>query len=146
MTKNKFNVLIMDFNNKKVKSYDILPYFRGCWKEKYHKEEKNAIKEASTDKKKKILLKEWIEKRSKYMFWARCEYEFLTAPWPFGSKNITEDLKLFLKEEHDFDEYNDRIKFYNIIMQDMEKIDIHDQIMMNIDVITDILFNEFLKK
>lgn len=28
-------------------------------------------------------------------------------------------------------------------MQDMEKIDIHDQIMMNIDIITDILYNEF---
>lgn len=28
-------------------------------------------------------------------------------------------------------------------MQDMEKIDIHDQIMMNIDIITDILYKEF---
>jgi hypothetical protein len=30
-----------------------------------------------------------------------------------------------------------------IIMEDLKKIDVHEQIMMNIDIITDILFEEF---
>ena len=31
----------------------------------------------------------------------------------------------------------------NIIIQDMDKIDVHKQIKMNIDVIADILYKEF---
>ena len=65
----------------------------------------------------KETLKEWIEQESRYQFWARCEYEFLVLPWPYN-------------EERD--------KPY--------KLDIFEQIMFNIDIITDILFDEFLNK
>ena len=40
-------------------------------------------------------------------------------------------------------EYPKNIEFINILTQDMSKIDIHEQVMMNIDVITDILYDEF---
>ena len=136
----------MNFTGKKVKPYDVLPYFRSCWKDKFDKDIKTSIKEAKTDSKKKSLLKEYIKDRSKYMYWGRCEFEFLAAPWPFGSKNMTERLKQFLSRNYNLDDYCDSIDFYNIVISDMYKIDVHEQIMMNIDVITDILYSEFFKK
>ena len=74
----KFNVLT--FSNGKIREYDVLPYFRDSWKEKYNKEEKEKIKTAKTDSKRKQLFKEWVLGRSRYMFWSRCEYEHLMAP------------------------------------------------------------------
>ena len=76
------------------------------------------------------------------MFWARCEYEFLIAPWPFGCKQMYDDLKIFLPVYNIGDLGHD-IKFCNIITRSMEKIDIHEQLMMNIDLIVDILKEEF---
>ena len=137
----KFNVIYYDFT-KKVIHYDVLPYFREEWNDKYHKEEKNKIKETKS----KELLRQWIISRSSYRFWGRCQYEYLVASWPFGSYKIKEDLKKLLTVEFDIEKLEDSIKFYNILMQDMEKIDIHDQIMMNIDIITDILYNEFINE
>jgi hypothetical protein len=61
-------------------------------------------------------LKEWIERASQYQYWARCEYEFLMGPWPYKEDTIINDLK---------------------------KIDVHEQIMMNIDILTDLLYSEF---
>ena len=34
MRQKEFNVLIMDFNNKKIEPYNVLPYFRNGWKKK----------------------------------------------------------------------------------------------------------------
>lgn len=135
----QFNVIQFDFTHRKIIHYDILPYFREEWKDKYHKEEKNKIKETKS----KELLRRWIIDRSSYRFQARCEYEHLVASWPFGSYKIKEDLKKLLTLDFDIEKLDDSIKFYNILMQNMDKIDIHDQIMMNIDIITDILYNEF---
>lgn len=134
----KFNVIYYDFT-KKIIHYDVLPYFREDWNDNYHKEEKSKIKETKS----KELLRQWIIRRSSYRFWGRCEYEHLVASWPFGSYKIKQDLKKLFTAEFDIEKLDDSIKFYNILMQDMEKIDIHDQIMMNIDIITDILYKEF---
>jgi hypothetical protein len=139
---NVFNVLHMDFSGKEVKPYDVLPYFRDCWKSKYNKEEKNKIKETGS----KELLKTWIENRSLYMFWARTEWEFLIGAWPYGSKRMYDEFKEFISTTPNVDNYDDRLKLDNIIIHDMEKIDVHRQIMMNIDIITNILYDEFLKK
>lgn len=103
-----FNVLEYDFNSKKSKPYDVLPYFRDTWRRKRVSNKKNV--------KDKKTLKEWIKDASMYMFWARCEYEFLMCPWPYREKTL---------------------------LNDLYKIDVHEQIMMNIDVITNILYEEF---
>ena len=95
-----FNVLRWDFNKDCLIYYDVLPYFRSC----FSKEKKKP--------KTKEELKEFIEKKSMYQFWARCEYEMICHGWPV-KKN----------------EY---------------KLDIHTQIIMNIDIITDILAKELL--
>ena len=137
----KFNVLT--FSNGKIRTYDVLPYFRDSWKEKYNKEEKEKIKTAKYKTKRMQLFKEWVIGRSKYMFWARCEWEMLIGSWPYGSKNIDDQMKVFMSKERDLDRYNDRIDFDNIITSDMEKIDVHRQIEMNIDITVDILYKEF---
>lgn len=141
MIKQKFNVLEYDFNSRKIKHYDILPYFRNIWKCKKHNAGKDEVKDKKT-------LKKWIDDLAKYQFWARCEYEFLIGSWPFGSYQMKEDIKDFLSNNPNFDmaKIDDSIKFTNIIIQDMQKIDVYEQIKMNIDVITDILYKEFFKE
>lgn len=136
-----FNVLEFDVNSRKTKPYDVLPYFRNSWASKYNKVEKDEIKKTRS----KELFKEYIRGEAHYQFWARCEYEMLVASWPFGSYRLTQDMKDFLKNNPDLDLDNwvKNIEFENIIIRDMEKIDIYDQIMMNIDIIVDILYKEF---
>ena len=70
MKQKEFNVLIMNFNNKKIEPYNVLPYLRNVWKKKkfYYGDEFEKI-EVNT----KETLKEWIEQESRYQFWARCE-------------------------------------------------------------------------
>lgn len=131
-----FNVLWLNFSTKKVEYYDVLPYFRDCWNNKCYKEEIKAIK--SFDQ-----LKDWIIGKSRYMYWARCQYEFLIAGWPFGGKRLKDDVKLLLASEFNIDDYDQCLKFENIIIKDMTKIDIHYQIMMNIDIVVNLLNNEF---
>lgn len=136
-----FNVLEFDVNSRKTKPYDVLPYFRNSWASKYNKVEKEEIKKTRS----KELFKEYIRTEAHYQFWARCEYEILVASWPFGSYRLTQDMKDFLKNnpDLDLDNLSKNIEFENIITRDMEKIDIYDQIMMNIDIIVDILYKEF---
>ena len=139
MDKTKFNVLEYNFTTKKVDYYDVLPYFRSCWKDKRFNFDKKDIKS-------KDDLKNWIARSSHYQYWARCEYEFLIASWPFGSYQFKQDMSELLKQGVNLDNINENIKFSNTITREMCKIDIHEQIMMNIDVITNILYEEFEKE
>ena len=108
----QFNVMIFDFNYKKIKPYNIIPYFIEEYKEcqKYSKKynDLDYYKVPVTFEE----FKKFVEDRSRQRFWSRCEYEFIVSSWP-PSKN---------REE--------------------QKIDIHQQIMMNINVITKIVMNE----
>lgn len=106
-----FNVLLYD--NNKIEYYDVLPYFRNSWKEKYDKKEKQKIK----DTKSKELLKEWIINRSKYMYWCRCQFECLIANWPFGSYRMKKDLKKLITSDFDIEKVDDSLKLYNIVEQ-----------------------------
>ena len=135
-----FNVLI--YKMGKIEKYDVLPYFRNCWEDKYNKDEKEKIKSSKQLQHRKELFKEWVRSRASYMFRARCEYEFLMANWPFGCRQMYDDLKVFLPV-YNIGDWDHDIKFCNIITRSMEKIDVYDQIMMNIDVIVDILYTEF---
>jgi hypothetical protein len=129
-----FKVLNYNGFNNQIEQYDVLPYFRNSWSSKSFR---------AKEVKSKSDLKQWIESASKYMFWARCEYEFLMASWPFGSKSMYDEVKEFFKNPKDLDDYSTRIDFDNIVIRDMSKIDIHEQIMMNIDIIVEILYKEF---
>lgn len=135
----EFNVIEYNWATRKVQPYNVLPYFRDTWKHRKRNFDKEQVKDKDT-------LKEWVIRASQYTFWARCEYECLVAAWPFGSKQMNDKLKNFLTPSFNIDDYKQNIDFYNIIMSDMGKIDIHSQIMMNIDIIVDILYDEFLNK
>ena len=143
MKKKEFKVLLMDFNRKKYEAYDVLPYFRNIWRGHRFNWDKDYNK---IPVKTKEQLKEWIIDWARYQFWARCEYEFLMASWPFGSHSMTEEMKEFLKTNPDIDNYDDDLIFCNIIIRDMVKIDVYEQLMMNIDILVDILNDEFLMK
>ena len=147
----QFNVIEYDFNSKKVVPYDVLTYFRRVWNDK----EFNFDKSSVTSKKD---LKEWIKLVSQCQFWGRCEYECLIAPGPYRqlrvadfTDEVSEDfnkeynVKLIIDDKivkektiRKNDGLDDTIKF-----EDLKKIDVHEQIMMNIDIITDILAKEF---
>jgi hypothetical protein len=133
---NEFNVLEYDWNGRKVRPYNVLPYFRDAWKDKKFNFEKEKVVDRAS-------LKEWIIRASQYTFWARCEYECLIGPWPFGSKRLSDKLKELLTPDFDVSNHSQNIDLCNAITSDMEKIDIHSQILMNIDIITNILFDEF---
>ena len=143
MKKKEFKVLLMDFNRKKYEAYDVLPYFRNVWRGHKFNRDKDYDK---IPVKTKEQLKEWIISWGRNQFWARCEYEFLMASWPFGSRRMTDEVKAFLINQPDIDNYENNLRFRNIIIRDMVKIDVFEQLMMNIDILVDILYDEFLMK
>ena len=143
MKKKEFKVLLMDFNRKEYEAYDVLPYFRNVWRGHRFNRDKDYNK---IPVKTKEQLKEWIIDWGRYQFWSRCEYEFLMGNWPFGSRRMTEDMKEFINTNPDLDNYNDDLRFRNIIIRDMVKIDVFEQLMMNIDIVVDILYDEFFMK
>jgi hypothetical protein len=51
-------------------------------------------------------------------------------------------MKEFLKNPVNLDDHTQFLNFENIIIADMQKIDVHRQIEMNIDIIVDILYKE----
>ena len=130
----KFNVILYNFSTHKVEHYDVIPYFIDSWND--NRFDKDKVKD-------KEDLKSWIKRASQYQFWARSQYESLSAAWPFGTKKMTDDIKKLIDSGVDISVYQYNIDLMNIITQDMVKIDIHDQIMMNIDVIADLLIKEF---
>lgn len=67
---NKFNVIIYDFNSRKMVPYDIIPYLVRCYDESNDKP--STFEE----------LKDFIIKESKYQWWSRCEYEIILSDWP----------------------------------------------------------------
>ena len=89
----KFNTIVYDTNKRKFVTYDVIPYFK-------------RVMEGYTFNSREEL-KEFIIRKSKYMFWARCEYEIILVDWPCQKTST--------------------------------KIDVHHQIMNNIDVVLNIL-------
>lgn len=142
-TLKKFNVISHQYN--KLEQYDVLPYFRNAWKNSkgYYDDKKKKILSYKQESKRKQEFRQYIIDISQYQFWGRCEYECLIGHWPFGSYKFIQEMKIFLTPEFNIDDIKQRIDFENIIISDMNKIDIHEQIMMNIDIIVDILYTEF---
>ena len=66
----KFNVIIYDINSEEFKPYDIMSYLVREYKES--KDKPQTFSE----------FKEFVDRKSKYMFWARCEYEIVLEDWP----------------------------------------------------------------
>lgn len=113
-----FNVLLWDFNSDSLTYYDVLPYFRDCYK---HRKNRKPGKGNSLTKSPEFNdyfnvpktleeFKKFVQQESLYQFWSRCQYEMICHGWPVQKKD--------------------------------HKLDVHEQIMMNIDTISEILYNE----
>lgn len=97
----EFNVINYDFNSKQFCSYNIIPYLVRCYEET--DEKPTTVEE----------FKEFIEHKSMYQWWSRCEYEIILLDWP--------------------------------CQKTYKKIDIHWQVMMNINIIVKLLMEELCK-
>lgn len=65
-----FNVIINDFNRDTFKPYNIMPYLIREYNES--KDKPSTFEE----------FKNFVEGRSKYQWWSRCEYEIILVDWP----------------------------------------------------------------
>ena len=123
----QFNVINFDFNKKEFIYYDIIPYLVRRYKEK--KKKLTTFEE----------FKKFIEDESMYQWWARCEYEIILSPWPYLSSPSERYDK---KGEDDIEAWK---KHWKEHLNECQKIDIHQQVLMNLDIITQI-FMEVINK
>ena len=65
------------------------------------------------------------------------------APSEFGSYKWRVDLKALIKTEPDKGKCTEDIILTKIDTKEMIQVSVHDQVKMNIDIITDILYEEF---
>lgn len=66
----KYNVINFDFNHRIFEEYDIFPYLARCYNQLDDKP--NSFEE----------FKQFIINKSRYQWWARCEYEIILLDWP----------------------------------------------------------------
>ena len=116
----KFNVLIWDFNSDKLEHYDVLPYFRDEYADRKKKAKGKRIQK---------IIKENSDMRKYY-----------AVPSTF------DELKEFVKGESQY-MFWARCEWEMIIhgwpMRENDyKIDVHEQVMMNLDTIAEILWEE----
>ena len=112
----KFNVLLWDFNQDKLEYYDVLPYLRDKYKEK-------------------------VEFNKTHV---NNDYDFWKVPETF------EEFKKFIKQESQY-QFWSRCEYEMIchgwpVRKNDYKLDVHEQIMMNIDIVASILWEEYNKK
>ena len=122
MTKS-FNVIIYDFNSKEFEPYDIIPYLINRYNKKSNKPK--AFDE----------FKEFIKNESMYQWWSRCEYEIILGPWPYTTSPSEDYHK---RGENDVEAWKEHWKKH---LKECKKIDVHDQVMMNLDIITEIFMS-----
>lgn len=98
----RFNVIIYDPNSKEFKPYDVIKPLV-----EWYKETKKDHRPVTREE-----FRKFIQDRSMYQWWSRCEYELILQDWPPSGVK--------------------------------KKIDIHWQVVMNIDIITRIVMDECL--
>ena len=136
MEKKEFKVLVMNFEKKKYEAYDVLPFLRLLFEEwPYNIGDVGYVKVTS-----KRSLKIWVENKSVNHFWATGEYDFLMASCKLDSYMWREDKKAFCNTR---DNSGEAREISSLNTENMTRAGVHEQIKMNIDVIVDILYEEF---
>ena len=117
----EFNVIVYNINSKEFERYNIIPYLVSCYNKKENKPK-------TFDE-----VKEFVKNESMYQWWSRCEYEIILGPWPY----ITSPSERWDKKgENDIEAWKEHWKKH---LKECEKIDVHKQVMMNLDVITNLV-------
>lgn len=65
-----FNVIWQDFNRQEFEAYDVMPYFVQEYRDA--REKPHTFEE----------FKDFVKRKSQYMYWSRCEYEIIICGWP----------------------------------------------------------------
>ncbi len=128
-----FNVINYDFNREKFESYDVMPYLVRAYNERIEKAKEYPDSDYWKVPKTFDEFKEFVQRESQYQFWARCEYEIVLGPWPY----IPSPSERYNKEgEDDINAWKEHWKKH---LASCDKWDVHEQIMMNLDIVTRIL-------
>lgn len=115
----EFNVIVYNVNSKEFVPYNIIPYLVSQYK-KIKKDKPKTFDE----------FKEFVKKESMYQWWSRCEYEIILSPWPYKASPSERYNK---KGEDDVEAWKEHWKKH---LDECKKIDVHYQVMINLDVIT----------
>ena len=120
--KAQFYVLNWDFNRDEIEHYDVLPYFRNEFKERKKKSKSKRIQR---------IMEETPDMKKYY-----------------GVPETRDELKKFIENESQYMFWG-RCQYEMIVhgwpvRKNDYKIDVHEQVMMNIDIITDILYKELI--
>lgn len=122
--KQSFNVLMWDFNSDSLIHYDIMPYLRNCYKDR-------------------------VKKDKNYRRRKNCDTESITYKEYYKTPVTLDEFKKFIKAESMY-QYWGRCEYEMIchgwpVKENTHKLDVHEQIMMNLDIIANTLCNEFRK-
>ena len=92
--KNPFYVILYEVNSRKFEKYDVMPYLVRCYQES---KKKKYIACPTTFEE----FKKFVEDNSKYMYWARCEYEVILSDWPCKTLEEKIDVHWQIMNNHD---------------------------------------------
>lgn len=119
----EFNVIVYNINSKEFEPYNVIPHLVNCY-------DKKKSKPKTFDE-----FKEFVKSESMYQWWSRCEYEIILSPWPY----ITSPSERYDKKgEDNIEAWKEHWKKH---LKECEKIDVHYQVMMNIDIVTALVMN-----
>ena len=120
----KFNVLTWDFNTDKLEPYDVVPYFVERYKDRKKKANRKSYKK---------MVEENPEYKKHY-----------------GLPETLDEMKDFIEGESMYMFWS-RCEWEMIVhgwpvKNNEYKLDVHEQVMMNIDTVADIVFDEVNKR
>ena len=147
-----FNVIYYNFNSKEFEPYNVIPYFVREYQGRIdtRNELKSELDKATSETEINLYrdalehwkvpatfeeFKQFVKVESLHQFWSRCEYEIVLGPWPYVSSPSEGYDK---SKENDLDAWKQHWKKH---LESCDKWDIHDQIMMNLDVITQLVID-----
>lgn len=124
----EFNVIVHNINSGEFEPYNIIPHLVSQYQEKTNKPK-------TFDE-----FKKFVKNESLYEWWARCEYEIILGPWPYTTSPSERYDK---KGENDVEAWK---KHWKKHLNECQKIDVHYQVMMNLDVITALVMDSVINR
>lgn len=107
-----------DFNTNEVVKYDIMPYLMNVYQKCLLTGNWWMMDDPA---RRPVFAKDYrvfVTRACKHQYWSRCEYEWLMLSWPVGKTDTLEECHKVLNSSN--------------------KIDVWDQIEMNLDTVTEV--------
>lgn len=86
-----FYVICENVNKKDFEKYDVMPYLISCYKKTKKKDRPTTLDE----------FKDFVDRKSMYMYWARCQYEIVLVDWPCERNSKKIDIYWQIKNNFD---------------------------------------------